>query len=265
MKSKRNYLIIVEGEKTEKDILEAVFQKYNFEVNRCGKMNLSIGDSHAKYSFDSDLFESQKEKIILVQGERNRLSDWLKLINECEFDYSAAFREYVDGFAGVFVLFDLDHNSNDVIDKMMQKFNSETDIGLLLLSSPCIEVMSDHEHTEIRVNHLKEYKARCNNRSHNDHAMSAKEYIIKNFEQIAVNYLEENTHDFKEKNVMEHPKLVASKINQMNIRDWDENGEQYVLCRYFTTVVYVCVAYIMGLTKEIENSETVKQFLLHKA
>lgn len=265
MRTKKDFLIIVEGAKTEKDILEAVFQKYNFEVHRCGQMQLSNSDlyNNDKCFFERDLLESQNDRVFIIQGERNRLSDWLKCMNKSTFDYSTAFREYVDGFAGVFVLYDLDHNSNDVIEQMTEKFNSETDIGLLLLSSPCIEVMSDYEHREIRVEHLSEYKSNCNVQTQKEHFMSAKDYIIDNFEQIAVRYLDQNTNDFNEKNVMEHPKLVASKINQTNIRALDENGVQYVICRYFTTVIYVCVAYIMGLTKEIDNAEKVKEFLLH--
>ena len=40
---------------------------------------------------------------------------------------------------------------------------------------------------------------------------------------------------------------------------------QPVLYRYFTTTLYVCIAYILGLTKEIDNSEIVEEFFLsHK-
>ncbi|HHU28944.1 TPA: hypothetical protein GXZ54_07290, partial [bacterium] len=30
--------------------------------------------------------------------------------------------------------------------------------------------------------------------------------------------------------------------------------------RYFTTVVYVCVSYILGLTKQIENYDIVRKY-----
>lgn len=55
---------------------------------------------------------------------------------------------------------------------------------------------------------------------------------------------------------MEHPRLIIEMINRHNIRT-----DSYVKYRYFTTVLYVVIANIFGLTKEIENYEVVERFL----
>ena len=68
-------------------------------------------------------------------------------------------------------------------------------------------------------------------------------------------FLKQNYIDFNEPNIMEHPSLVIKKINQENIRE-----DNYVYYRYFTTVIYVCIAYALGLTKQIENYNEVYSF-----
>ncbi len=37
--------------------------------------------------------------------------------------------------------------------------------------------------------------------------------------------------------------------------------ESYVVYRYFTTIIYVAIAYIKGLTREINNYKTVYYFI----
>ena len=58
---------------------------------------------------------------------------------------------------------------------------------------------------------------------------------------------------------MEHPYSIIKKINSENIRNKDE-----VIYRYFTTVVYVAIANIHGLTKMIDNYDNVRKFFLKK-
>lgn len=260
----KNFLIIIEGEKTEKNIMEAVFKKYGFQVECCKKLNLSSGDfkSGKEMPFDISSLKSELGKVFIMQGERNRLSNWLNVINGATFDYDSALRDFAENFAGVFLLYDVDHNSNEVIECMSEKFKSENDLGLLLLSSPCVEVLSDTDPEELKVEHLKEYKVKRNIQLHKEFAMGVEEYIIKNFEKLAVHYLDKNREEFSENNIMEHPRLVVSKINAMNVRDFkdEKTGKIMVWYRYFTTVIYVCIAYILGLTKEIDNYQIVRDF-----
>lgn len=64
---------------------------------------------------------------------------------------------------------------------------------------------------------------------------------------------------------MEHPKLVISKINTLNKRTLLNDGSVEFYYRYFTTVIYVCFAYVLGLTKEVDNVSILKEFLNKKA
>lgn len=50
-----------------------------------------------------------------------------------------------------FLLYDVDHNSNKDIENLMNIFNDEF-IGMLLLSSPCIEVIGDLIEIEKKTN-----------------------------------------------------------------------------------------------------------------
>jgi len=61
---------------------------------------------------------------------------------------------------------------------------------------------------------------------------------------------------------MEHPQFVLKKINELNEREDISSDCHPVYYRYFTTVIYVCVAYIKGLTKEIDNVDLIKEFFL---
>lgn len=90
------------------------------------------------------------------------------------------------------------------------------------------------------------------------------EYIQRNFESLALKFLDYNQHEFDSNNVMEHPSLVIDKINKLNERkNWTENGEKMSECRYryYTTVIYVLLAFVFGLTIEIDNYSKVRDFL----
>ena len=62
---------------------------------------------------------------------------------------------------------------------------------------------------------------------------------------------------------MEHPEFVLQQINLLNERTYTNQDLQPVLYRYFTTTLYVCIAYILGLTKEVDNSKIVEDFFLN--
>ena len=77
---------------------------------------------------------------------------------------------------------------------------------------------------------------------------------------MALYYLKKNCDETGSKNVMEHPHLLLPKINELNDRTYINDDYIPVVYRYFTTTVYVCIAYIKGLTKQIENSDEVINF-----
>ena len=90
------------------------------------------------------------------------------------------------------------------------------------------------------------------------------EYIQRNFEPLALRFLEYNQREFNSNNVMEHPSLVIDKINELNERrNWIEDGNNLSECiyQYYTTVIYVLLAFVFGLTVEIDNCSKVRDFL----
>lgn len=256
----RNFLIIVEGAVTEKSILKSVFEKYDLKVFNSGKIELhkNINDLFINI-YDT----SENDKVFLVQGPRNRIHDWLNLIKTNEEDFERFFKGINGNFAGIFIVYDVDHTSKTDLELMFQKYNDETDRGLLLLSSPCIEVLADIGRVKpLLCNHLKEYKSELNVKFNTEGMESAQNYIIKNFNELVLYYIDKNTKESGNDNVMEHPQFVLKKINELNERDDDPQNSFAVCYRYFTTVIYVCIAYINGLTKEINNAEIVRKFFL---
>lgn len=249
-----NYLILTEGKETEPDVISEVLKKYGFNIVRCHQIK-----EYDKIEIDINELSNNKNNIVIAQALRNRLSDLLKIYRKENVDLDLLYGSSATYFAGVFLLFDVDHTSNEELIEIASIHNDETDKGLLLLSSPCIEIMAEPNRTEIiEVDHLKEYKSEINKRIDMQlkNGYTSKQYIINNFEELALAFLDKNAKEFGSYNVMEHPMLIINKINELNVR-----SNEHVVYRYFTTVIYVVLAYICGLTKEINNYETIKNFL----
>ena len=255
----KNFLLIVEGNKPEKDLFSRVFEKYGFNVIRQDIITIPNGDDIFK--FDRTNFVGEKSNIVIINGPKNRISEFINLFDGTIDSLDNLILDPFTLFAGVFLIYDVDHTSKEKLKKMFDKFQNETDNGLLLVSSPCIEILGDTDRKEeIKVNHLEEYKKERNNWATNQKLSSYQDYLINNFEKLALYYLDKNTIDSGNNNVMDHPSFVIEMINNCNERKYIDNDHQPVIYRYFTTVVYVCVAFINGLTKDINNVEIVKQF-----
>ncbi len=253
----KSFLIMTEGSKTEPNILESVLKKYGFNVIR--KNPIKIKEEHP---FDLDVTElaDNKDNIYIAQGPKNRISEFLRLFNDQTEDIERYFSELKENFAGIFLIYDVDHTSKEDLDEMFVKFQDETS-GLLILSSPCIEILSEPNRKDIiKVNHLSEYKSERKKWVQDNFSNSVEYYIINNFEDLVLSFLAKNCEESGSNNIMEHPEFVLKQINTFNERTYVNNDLQPVLYRYFTTTLYVCIAYILGLTKEIENSQKVADF-----
>ena len=254
----KNILLIVEGHVFEKSIFGDAFLKYGFNtIVSNQKMDVEgIGQ------FEKFQYQLNKNNIVIIQGPKNRIHDFLKMFNENEMSIEKVFSYTYAFFSGIFLIYDVDHNDCDDVEAMFKRFSDET-TGMLLLSSPCIEVIADfnRERGETKFAHLKEYKAEINT----FYKGRTNEFINDNFDTLMLYFLEKNTKEFNELNVMEHPSLIVKSINLFNERINCEDKEQsYVIYRYFSTVIYVAIAFANGLTKEINNYETVKSFLLKR-
>ena len=203
----------------------------------------------------------KKNNIVVIQGPRNRISDLLKLFKKEHISLDKWLLKSYGIFAGVFWIYDVDHTTKEELDEMFNNFQDESTRGLLLVSSPCIEVVADINRTnELNCGHLYEYKKEMNLKLEKICGKHTKQYIIDNFERLILYYLEKNFKESNNPNIMEHPSFIVKKINELN-----ERGDPtIVLYRYFTTVIYCSIAFIFGLTKEIDNYEIVKNFFLTK-
>ena len=253
----KKFLLIVEGKDTEKSVLKEVLSRYGYNIVDCDVIDIT----GKLKNFDMAKMVSDGDEVFIAQGPRNRIHDWLKLMDR-KYDDFERFFEGINGlFAGIFIIYDVDHNSTEDISTMFEKYSDETTNGLLLLNSPCIEVVADAgRESELKVCHLKEYKKSLNKRFSLSHNCSAKQFIIDNFEELVLYYLDKNCEELGCDNVVEHPSLILSKINTLNERVNCPKEEAYVCYRYFTTVMYVSIAFMKGLTKEIDNSNIVRSF-----
>lgn len=243
----KNILLIVEGSVSEQNIFNCVFSKCGFNTIISGE-KMDVEDVGQFERFE---YQSEKTNIVIIQGPKNRIHDFLKMYNENEMSIEGAFSYAYAFFSGIFLVYDVDHNDCDDVEEMYKKFADES-TGLLLLSSPCIEVIADYNRKrgESKYSHLSEYKADIN--THYEGQTNT--FISNNFDNLMLYFLEMNYLEFGESNVMEHPGLIVQMINKMNDRVNCENkNESYVLYRYFSTVIYVAIAFANGLTREIDN------------
>ncbi|MBQ7353376.1 MAG: hypothetical protein IJW54_05160 [Clostridia bacterium] len=258
----KNFLIITEGISTEPTILESIFKKYGFNVVKSEPIKINEEDDPFDLCF-SELSE-KSDNVIIAQGPRNRIRDFLILANKNEQDIDRYFIKLKRNFAGIFLVYDVDHTLKDDLEEMFNKYNDETS-GLLLLSSPCIEILSEPNRVEkIETEHLKTYKRERNEWVNKKSGLSMEDYIIEHFEDSVLYFIRKNCEESGNNNVMEHPSFVLEQINKFNERTFVSNDVLPVIYRYFTTTVYVCVAYIMGLTKQIDNSDEIIKFFESK-
>ena len=258
----RNFLFIVEGEKTEPCILKAVLERWGYNAIKTKRiLELQEFNHSFDLSFDETKLTNAKDNVVIAQAPRNRLHDLVVLYKKHHIDLDKLFGAGENIlFSGIFVIFDVDHTNASDLKEAFAFHCDETSSGLLLVSSPCIEIISEPKRKDtLSVCHLGEYKSTRNVHCHNVHKKDVTQYIADNFEALALEFLEKNLRDFKEPNVMEHPRLVIEAINKHNIRNVES-----VVYRYFTTVVYVALAYISGATKEIDNYCIVKDLLEKK-
>lgn len=254
LKIMSNILLLTEGSVDEQDIFSEAFSRYGINSIPIKKriIDLDIGQ------FCESEISTDKLNVFIIQGPRNRIHDFLKFLEDPNISIEKIFGYQYAFFQKIFLVYDVDHNDYKDVEQMHKLFSDESQ-GLLLLSSPCIEVLADFNKCRgtTKYHRLSEYKSEINNFYHG----RTKEFIINNFNEIMLYFLKKNYDDFKEPNIMEHPNLIVNKINNLNERVNFKNKElSYVNYRYFSTVVYVALASALSLTKEVNNYEIVKSF-----
>lgn len=253
-----HYLLLVEGIKTEIHIFEKILSRYGLNVVRYG--HLSSFSELQNIPLEITVLESASDNVIIAQAPRNRLKDLLHYYKVENIDLHFAFGGRDNLFNGIFLIFDVDHTPVDVLDQMFSIHCDETDSGLLLLSSPCIEILSEPERKdELHLAHLSDYK-KNRNRYFSDTlhlGVNAMDYIAEHFEELAIHFLDKNYYESGDANVMNHPQFVVGRINCLNDRN-----DYEVVYRYFTTTVYVLIACVFRLNLQLENYQLLRDFLM---
>jgi len=253
------YLVITEGKNPEIEIFTNVLTRYGYKVYE--KLTDLPTEEFGQFT-QEEYKNNLQDSVVVIQGPRNRLNHLLNYYKKNEYSLEKIFQQKMNSFQGIFLLYDVDHVSVDELNEAFNKFNDESE-GLLLVSSPCIEVLGDanNNRRESKFNHLKEYKSLINSEISNKYNCSCAQYVIDHFDELALYFLNKNTKDFNETNVMEHPKLVIDKINKENIRvNGIRKEDTYVIYKYYTTVVYVLIACLKKLNIQIDNSRLLKAF-----
>ena len=248
----RNYLLLVEGKEAEPRLFSQILLRYGFHPVRASRQ---LANGSIKYNRE-ELSDSICN-VVIAQAEKNRLNEIYDMMKEnpSYYDFEHIFKADEQGikpYSGIFLIFDVDHTSDEALASLCSLFSNETD-GMLLVSSPCLEVISEPDRKDELIihEHIKEYKRVVNTRYN-----GAIQYVINNFESLVIQFLDRNRNEFDENNVIEHPRLVVDKINKSNIRNEDGSA----VYRYFTTVIYVAIAYIKGLTAKVDNYRDVRSF-----
>ena len=259
MQMMSNLLFIVEGETDEPTVLGSVFERYGFKVIRSAE-RMSVDTEDSGLQFEKFQYATDRSNVVIIQGPRTRIHDFLKAFKENEMSLERAFSYAYSYFKGIFLIFDVDHNDCEDVEEMYRRFGDESS-GMLLLSSPCFEVLADfdHDRKEETYHRIHEYKAAINEH----HKGRTLDFMVDHFPELLLFFLEKNRKEFQEDNVMEHPRLIVESINRLNERvNCREPDQSYVVYRYFSTVLYVAIAYANGLTKEVRNYEAVREFFL---
>lgn len=256
MTMNKSALLVVEGSLTEPTIFKYIFEKYGYEF-----IDMNIHSDWNGYKVKID----DKKTIYLVQGEKNRLNNFLDEYNE----YDTISQKYGinDVVALNYIIYDFDYVSKDKMDELKVKFCSPQE-GELLLSNPCIEVIAESDFQYVHVGRSRMYKKRIreiltnmNYHSH-DNIKLIDSYICDNFEDLMIFHIERNCQFFKTNNIVEHPSLLIEHVMSTNIPNDDKNLFQF---HYLSTVIYVAIAELEGLTKEIDNAKYVIEYFRNKA
>ena len=122
----KNFLIITEGVSTEPTILEAILKKYGFNVIQKNPMKIS---EEQPFTLDvTELLDDKKDNIYIAQGPRNRIRDFLNLINKKTDDVERYFSQLSDNFAGIFLVYDVDHTPKEDLENMF--FDAMKEAGI---------------------------------------------------------------------------------------------------------------------------------------
>jgi len=135
-----NILLIVEGKVDEPTLFSRIFTRYGFNAITANEPLAVEGLG----TWNKSELAKDKSNVVIVQGPRNRIHDLLLDISKEEVSIERYFHYDYAAFSSVFLIYDVDHNDCDDLKRMFELCSDETSSGLLLVNSPCLEVIGDY-------------------------------------------------------------------------------------------------------------------------
>ena len=175
MRMNKNILLVVEGSKTEHKILGTIFKKYGFEVITKPALNKELSNYNETLTIHE--YSNSKDIITIVTGPHSRLKHILKTYNKDTDNFERFLNLANKNFVATFFIYDVDHTSKEELKEVFNNLNDESS-ALLLVSSPCIEIISDtNRYLPIQVDHIKKYKSERNIYCHSTFKMNTEEKL----------------------------------------------------------------------------------------
>ncbi|HPK58909.1 MAG TPA: hypothetical protein PLF33_05840 [Bacilli bacterium] len=253
-----HYLLIVEGEVGEYNILHDNLVKHGYYVNKFERkfwLNDDLPD------FNITEYQKDKRIVTIVQGPQTRIcnliSDYDKNCN-VPLEFISAKALDLPIFAGIYFIYDVDFNDNASFQNFYSIFNNPQD-GLLLVSNPCIEVLADKVKTPNAYTKITQYKEVVWKQLRKGRGNLVK-YIAEHFNELIIETIKQNSLEFNENNVSEHPDLLLKKNIETNKTILNDEGQLQLLIRCFSTVIYVFIADIENITKDFDNTQKLIAF-----
>ena len=260
----KKYLAIVEGEDMEPEILEyALSTYYGFNVLRADNRLSSL-----PLGFKKTLIYDGNDEFYIVQGRRNRIKELLKeTLEETHSSIERAFSN--ENFAGIFLVYDVDHNSNEEIEEARGRFNNISD-GLLTLSVPCVECVLEKDFKPYVSSSYKGYKTAKNEWCTEQAGVSSKEFIKYEFNRLMIENLLRNKKVFAKESLPEpndvslHGEYSLDLNARYNIRTGRSEKDYRVEISYYASVLYLILLHVKGHARYSDSFDSLLAFFYSK-
>ena len=264
--SLKKYLAIVEGKSMECEVLEYGLSTYGFQVNDNLIKDYKLDD----YSnmFTVKCLENKDKQFVILQSNQSRIKDFINTIDKESSDISRLL--VGKDFVSIFLIFDIDHNTKEEIDASFNKFN-EPSTGLLILSSPCFEVIAPYSNDkQYEGISFKKFKTSKSTYYSDNFHISTKDYIKYSFNELLIHHLKNNKDKYDIEELQEtndityHPEYIIILSNKYNIREGSDELSYKVNYTYFSSILYVVLLYLFDFARYSDSYTKLLNFLINK-
>lgn len=221
-------------------------------------------------TFSQTVYENNKDIIYVIQGPKNRINELLK--NNTSFiDVNRHFYHHLMKFSAIFLVYDVDHNTNKELENAYQYFNNISD-GLLILNVPYLEALAEYNMNRVyKSTNFTDYKKILNQYYNDKFHLNVKEYIMLHFNELLLNHLQRNYELFLKNHTLHdvndvtmHVQYLLEITNNENIRKGNSKENYEVIIRFYSTVLYVILCYLKGFAKKRNNYYLLLKYLIQE-